>query len=314
MPRPTRILLRGAGLLILPVIIWRLDGAGLLSALGDVNWVLVAAAIVLTLPQVGLKAIRWWVLLRKLSLQHPIATAVIDYFASLLAGLLTPGRLGELVRAWSVERTTHQETGSALASVVADRLFDLYMLFALGLVGLSAVSPVVRFAKPFLVASALGLSLFLLAFLSDRTFGLTRRVRWLGGRWIEALRAGLRSLTPKIILMAIAFTLGATTVFAIQCTLVARAAGVSVSPLNATSAVALGSLITLIPVSISGIGTRDAAIVAFMTALDVSPESALTFSLLVFATFFVAGAALGAVAWIIRPIPLAALRQDRPAE
>lgn len=314
MPRPTRILLRGAGLLILPVIIWRLDGAGLLSALGDVNWLPIAIAIAMTIPQVGLKAIRWWVLLRKLSLHHPITTAVVDYFASLLAGLLTPGRLGELVRAWSVERTTHQETGLALASVVADRLFDLYMLFALGLVGLSAITSVVRIGRPFLVASALGLTLLLLAFLSDRTFQLAQKVHWPGRRWIEALRAGLRSLTPKVILGAVALTLGATTVFAIQCTLVARAAGISLTFLNATSAVALGSLVALIPVSISGIGTRDAVIVAFLTALDVPPESALTFSLLVFATFFIAGGALGAVAWMIRPISLAAIRQSRAPE
>jgi uncharacterized membrane protein YbhN (UPF0104 family) len=71
-----------------------------------------------------------------------------------------------------------------------------------------------------------------------------------------------------------------------------------------TFAVALGSLITLLPISISGLGTREAAMIAYLATVGIPAEAALSFSLLVFVTFYVAGGLIGAVAWWIKPVPL----------
>jgi len=61
-----------------------------------------------------------------------------------------------------------------------------------------------------------------------------------------------------------------------------------------------------LPISVSGLGTREAAVVAFLGIHGVPAELALGFSLLVFATFYVASGVLGAIAWWLKPMPLAA--------
>ncbi len=71
-----------------------------------------------------------------------------------------------------------------------------------------------------------------------------------------------------------------------------------------TYAAAIGSLVTLLPVSISGLGTREAAIIAYLGAQGVTSEGALGFSLLVFFTFYIAGGIIGAAAWWVKPVPL----------
>jgi len=71
-----------------------------------------------------------------------------------------------------------------------------------------------------------------------------------------------------------------------------------------TFAVALGSLITLLPISISRLGTRAAAMIAYLDTVGIPAEAALSFSLLVFVTFYVAGGLIGALAWWIKPVPI----------
>ena len=66
----------------------------------------------------------------------------------------------------------------------------------------------------------------------------------------------------------------------------------------------MGSLVALLPISVAGLGTREAAIVAYLGAAGVSSETGLGLSLLVFLTFHVASGLMGAVAWWIRPIQL----------
>ena len=89
-----------------------------------------------------------------------------------------------------------------------------------------------------------------------------------------------------------------------RCYLLALALGLKTSFIQISFAVALGSLVTLLPISISGLGTREAAIVAYLGTAGVPAEMALSFSLLVFLTFYVAGGLMGAVAWWVKPIQI----------
>ena len=65
----------------------------------------------------------------------------------------------------------------------------------------------------------------------------------------------------------------------------------------AESADALLSGWTLIPVSVGGIGTRDAAIVAYLALLGIAPTHALAFSIVMFGVFHVGGAVIGLACW-----------------
>ena len=67
--------------------------------------------------------------------------------------------------------------------------------------------------------------------------------------------------------------------------------------------------VTLLPISISGLGTREAAIVAYLGTIGVPAEAALGFSLLVFVTFYVGGGLMGAAAWWVKPVPLKQMRE-----
>jgi len=93
--------------------------------------------------------------------------------------------------------------------------------------------------------------------------------------------------------------------------LLALALGLPIKFVPVSYAIALGSLVTLLPISISGLGTREATIIAYLSTLGISAEAALGFSLLVFATFYLGGGLMGAAAWWLKPVPLTRLRSKQ---
>lgn len=309
--------IRLIGIILLMVLIWRIDFSGTLALLKKVSLPILGLVILLNLPQIYIKAYRWKSLLRSQKIKYGIVPASLSYFGSIFIGLLTPGRLGELIKALHVSQDCGVSKARALSSVLADRLFDLYALLLIG--GAAMLSRGRSFSNLLaLVESAFLLFLPLLILLHDSTF---RRFEKLGSRmgkwvnrllapesWLIELRTGLKELSAGAALVAALLTMVAYAVFFEQCYLLAQALNVKASFLQIMYAVSLGSLVTLIPISISGLGTREAAIVAYLGGIGVPSELSLGYSLLIFVSFYVGGGLIGAIAWFIKPVNLESVR------
>lgn len=312
--------LRILGLLLLAFLLWRLDLKRMAGILRQATPSLVAAAVILNLPQITLKALRWRGLLRSHQIYYGRTDSILSYFGSIFIGLLTPGRLGEFVKAWHVKQDCGVPVSRALSSVLVDRIFDLYALLLFGGAALLSTAHS-RYGTLMLLESAAILVLPLILLLNNRVFELCRRFairlgKWTAklvqeGSWLMELRAYMKSLDAGSVIIAIALTSAAYCLFFLQCYLLALALNLGIGILPVSFAVALGSLVTLIPISISGLGTREAAMMAYLGAAGVTPEKAVGYSLLVFLTFYVAGGLMGAIAWLIKPVSLQEARAAR---
>ena len=300
------------GLVLLGVLLVRFDTRRLLHAISTADGSFILIAMIGMVPLIAIKTVRWQAVLRAQQVYFPFLPAFSAYFGSLFIGYLTPGRLGEFVKAAHVSRQDRVSFGQAFSTVLADRLFDLYALLLVGGAALANMTTGNLFVA--VAGPALLLTLGLIAFLNRSTFGWFRgvasrfgsaagRLSTLG-RWVSDTRDGLRQLTPGWLLLAIGLTALAYLLFYGQCYLLALALSLPIDIIRISMAVALGSLVTLIPISISGLGTREAVIVAYLGNAGVAPEAALGFSFLVFATFYIAGGLMGAIAWWLHPVPL----------
>lgn len=315
--RSSKNWVRLLGIALLAFLLYRVDIGRLGRVLVSVHPGSLALAVLLNLPQICLKTYRWRRLLyHTQGIHYDQGKAILSYFGSIFIGLLTPGRLGEFVKAVHVCQDCGVSLAQAFSSVLADRLFDLYALL---LVGGAAMLTLTEGNTEVLALIVLALlfTLPLVLFLSDTTFGwlqlaglrLGHRL-FATGSWLQEMRLGLRQLTRLRLLATMGLTVLAHVTFFCQCYLLALALGLRVGFVQVSFAVALGSLVTLLPVSISGLGTREAAIVAYLGTAEVPAEMALGFSLLVFVTFYVTGGLMGAVAWWLKPVPLAPRRRE----
>ena len=306
-------------LCLVSILLWRLDINALARALRTADWRLLVVAALLNIPVVGFKSWRWQTLMAPQGITYPFGKAYLAYFGSIFVGFVTPGRLGEFVKALHVSNDCDVSPGRAFSSVFVDRLFDLYMVAIVGMIALASATATIPFlADGWLTVVILGsgLALPLVILLHDTVFGWVEAVmyrtplaklwRKAVDGWLGDLRGGLQAIPARTLLMGVGLTVVAYVVFFWQCYLVAQSVDLAVGFVQTSYAVSLGSLITLMPISISGIGTRDAVLIAYLGGLGVSPEVAWGFSLLLFAAFYIACGLMGAVAWWIKPVPLGA--------
>jgi uncharacterized membrane protein YbhN (UPF0104 family) len=273
------------------------------------GWLAIGLGIVMV--QIAVAAIRWQSILRSLRLPMPISAVVqIFYAMAFLNSFLPAGLAGDTLRVWLLRRNPHG-IATAVNSVLIDRLVVVLAL----LLAAAAVQPLLwrQIEKPYLLIAILGSALSLIAAICVALF-LVPRVQWpiLGGL-LPMLHAVSRDLRlfffngtglPAAMIAAFASNLllvGAGFVLA-------YGAGIDVDFVTWLVVMSVVLLVSALPISVGGWGTREIAMVYMLGLFAVPPDLAAAVSIQFGLCLTVASLA-GAPVWAIlgqdrvRPVP-----------
>lgn len=304
-------LLRLAGPVLLAIVVWRTpDRAAIARAvLSAEGWPLALAAA-LNVPNVHLKVVRWQAILRARGIHYGARRAWASFLSSLYLGLLTPGRVGDVLRAQYLRHDLGVPYGEGVASVVVDRLLDLYVLAVFVAAGAVRYAPVlggglgvVTWAG--LAATVLGPLVLLVPGVAEALAGRVAARLSPGsgaGRFLEAVRAQV----GRPLLFTLPVTVATFAVNYLQGFLIARALGLPMSFVDAACLLAIASLLGLLPISISGVGVRELFFALAFPLLGFSPAAGVTFGLLVFFVVYLVVVPAGFLSWQIAPPPSSA--------
>jgi glycosyltransferase 2 family protein len=309
--------LRVFGPVLLVILLVQLDAHQILNTLSHANLYWVLFSTVLIFPLIAIKTIRWQLILQAQAIHYRFWPAYGAYFASLFIGFLTPGRLGEFTKALYVWKDSQDKqpvsVAQALSGVIADRLFDLGAVILLSVFAIAHLQPD-QFTWVLIGSAFLLMGGGLLLFLNDRIYAHVQACGLKAGKigaklfaangWVTEVRNSLNQIQGTYLLMTVLLTILAYALYFWQCYLLSMALNLPLNIFQVSYAIALGGLVTLLPISISGLGTREAVMVAYLGSWGISAEAALGFSLLVFITFYIGGSLLGAAAWLWRPTPI----------
>lgn len=304
-------LIRLIGIILFIFILTRIDLSSILSSVTKVNPWYLTAAVALNIPTVFLKSWRWQSLLKMQGITYSLRQAFLAYWGGIYLGMMTPGRLGELGRIFYLTDDKNLSFGSTFSNVLVDRLLDVYLLLIVGGYGLVAFSLLPERIMLFVI-----ILILLLAFpflLLNRRTG-----KWLAGlayktmffrRFNEKFQIsadqfyyGVQRLASLRLILPLLINLAAWAVHFTQYYLLVLSSNLPLSFLHITIYMAVVILVTLIPISIAGIGTRDATLITFFSLRSISAESALSYSLLVLFTSYVCGGVMAAISWQVKPI------------
>lgn len=241
-------------------------------------------------PFLWIKAWRWRRILRAMDLDLPLNTAAGLYIVGIFLGQTTPGQAGDLVKAWYLH-DRGQPIAPALLSVVLDRLFDLLVMASLAPIGIFALGQLLpgqelRTGVVVLMGLGLAVTTVLLVARGPRQWMLTRVLpvilpRRLGAaleRWNHQLSA--LALSPWLLtIVSIASLISAFFTF-YRLWLLFVAVGVQIPVYIVVGVSALVALLQVLPISIAGVGVRDAALAAVLLPYGYSVETALAVSAL----------------------------------
>lgn len=250
----------------------------------------IALSLLLMPPFVLIKSWRWLRIMREMGLSLDFPTAAALYTVGLFYGATTPGQAGDLLKAVYV-RDRGQPLAPAMLSVVLDRLFDLLVMAALATLGIFALGqllPSRELQGAVVVLMGLGLAALTVFLVARRprewalTVALPRvapRLQGTLGRWNAQLRT--LTLRPGLVVELGLLSLGSAFFTFVRLWLLFLALGLSLVPLYVVvGASALIAVLQVLPISIAGVGVRDAVLIAILLPYGYSAEQALTLSAL----------------------------------
>lgn len=285
-------------------------------ASADLELLLLSPLAVLAI--VVLRGVRWRFLMRAVGIEYSLWRSASVWTIGFFAASVTPAKAGDVIRALYVQEDTGRTFGEAFLTVFIDRLWDLVLVLVLGVASVLVFSRYyIRLPSFWIVVLAvagIGLCVFVatnrrlmrrllkpvfetlvpekykeMFSLNFHTFydSLARFRRR------PAIAAGALGLT--VLVWALVFGL------AWYIALILR---VAVEPAYVFLIMPIVTLVELLPVSVSGLGTRDATVIYFFSVVGVSSAQAVGFSLgyLLVGTYLTALA--GFALWIRHPVKL----------
>jgi len=280
---------------VLALLLWLVPVRELVAAIARVPPALWAFSVVVFVAGHVISAFKWQLLFRDAGSRGRLPPQVWlrAHFAGLAANLCLPGVAGgDVVRAaWMTRRIGNLEQ-VAVASV-ADRLIDCVALLTLAAAGAFTMGAGPAASRSVLIAAAafLGLgtaaAVTLVMVIARRPgSGLLQRLAaaavLMGARpWLPVVSLVL-SLFVQFIFLTINMQLGVSV-------------GVNVPLAGWLVAWPLAKLVALAPISLAGLGVREAALVAFMRPFG-APAAAVTAAGLLWQAVLVTG---GLIGWLV---------------
>jgi uncharacterized membrane protein YbhN (UPF0104 family) len=275
----SKIIRIGVSAVLLGYVAWHTEWDKFGQAFARLQVGLWLAALALLLVTQVVSAVRWQILARALGFERSLVQLTGIYFIGMYFNLLLPTSVGgDVVRAWYLDGGSRRRL-AAFASVFLDRVSGLLVLLGMACVAL-VLSPLELpdWVSLFVWGSAGG-SLLVLATLS------LLAGRGVGGdsRWARLARALTALRSPRVLAGTTLMSLWVQGANVIIVWLVGRAIGAPVSFDYYWIMVPMVSLLTMLPVSINGIGVRDWGTALFLAPLGVGKGIALPLALLWFA-------------------------------
>jgi uncharacterized protein (TIRG00374 family) len=270
-------------------ILWKSHPREVLAAAAGADWRPIVAAILLVFVDRGLMAYRWIVLLYTLDpADRPrLADILRIFFVSTFLGTFLPSVGGDAVRAYGIAKL-NMRGGDAVASVFMDRMLGVASLFLMALVGLTLARDLAsnRAIVASLGVAAVACLVTLLLVFSQRaavvmSMLLTRlpaAVRHGGQRVLESIQryAAHHAQLAKVLVCSVAVQV----LRILQAYYLGRGLGIE-APLGVYFAfLPLILLVMLLPVTVSGLGTGQAAFLWFFARVGVPAAAAFALSVL----------------------------------
>lgn len=283
------------GVFLFIYILLNIDVVKTLEILSGANLFLIVLSIVVMIPTLFLKFIKWKMFIGLYDKRYPFRNVIKSWFIGFSISMVTPARIGDLSRAYCIKDKIG--LGKGITTVVADRVIDIAVLFCLAIIGLVSFVAFFTEHSNLLLTVSVFFALFILGvYISTKKEIIKALLRPVFKKFVPEKHKseinitfndfyrGLNSLkgSRKTIVLAIVLSFLFWIFSIFQFFLLSVSIGLSVSYIFLFSVLPIIAILDALPISFSGIGTRDAALIFFLSFVSVRMEYAISLSFLLF--------------------------------
>ncbi|MFZ5559776.1 MAG: lysylphosphatidylglycerol synthase transmembrane domain-containing protein [Patescibacteria group bacterium] len=286
-----KFFLRILGPIIFLYILSKIDYQLLFKKLGSLKWSWLILAFVLMILEIIARSLRWQTILNSLKIFISKINSLTLYWLGAFVSVITPGRLGEVIKVYFLKHKNYSVFRSLL-SIILDRIIDILIILILGaLISFFFVENVGLYVVVSGVILVLAI-IFVFLLIGEETRVnkiFTRLVQKFFsidfgkyGRFTFAkLWQGIKNLKKKDVVCFLLYLIIGWLFYFLARYIIALSLNLDLSFLAVSIISILATIVTILPISIAGIGTREAAIIYLFGLFGINKEPALLFSLLI---------------------------------
>ena len=320
MRKKLSFLLPFLGLSLFVYIVGRTGLDNITGIIRDADARILPLAPVLVVAIILVRGIRWRILMRVVDIDYSLWRSAKVWTIGFFAASVTPAKAGDTLRAFYVREDTGRTFGEAFLTVFIDRLWDLMFVLALGVVSVLVFSRFYMEIPSGWIVLTASLGIAVCVYLATRRALMRRLLKpmfdaLVPKKYKEAFSLNFNTFYDSLALyrrdrgaMVAAFLL-TVLVWALVFLLayyITVLFGIDVDLKYVVLIMPIVTLVELIPISVSGLGTRDATVIYFFSVVGISSAAAVGFSIgyLFIGTYLTALA--GFLMWLRHPVKLGA--------
>lgn len=302
-------ILRLMGIVLFIVILSRVDLRSITGVLGQISISLFLYGVLFQILLLIFKGIRWHVMNDGSRQKKHWIRSLGRFFESYAIGVVTPGRLGEVMKAGH-EKDKSDKAG-AFIRVISERGFDvgIFILIAVLALFFGKVIHLDTWMKwLFLVMGSGLLVLSYLLLSSPKTLKLIQNIINYILKKSSAIALREKQYQKGTVSLIFILSLLSNFSYFISCYFLAQSVGLHVGLIDVSAGVALAGLLNMLPITIMGLGTRE---LIFLTVFSTFAKSLiLAFSITILLVAQIGG---GLIAMVLGQILLFMDKKARAA-
>ncbi len=296
-------IVRLVGIILFIIFIYYSDYSRLILHFSSVKIDFIFYAIIITPIFFVLKIFRWYFLLKSIGINYSFANATITFGAGLFAGQITPGQIGELIRGVFLGKRGY-DYALAIQSVVIDRLLDLTLLFLITIPGIiwylnTNINTIIHII--IISISIIGCFYFIFKLLiktySFNTKSLLHKQLFKLSHSFKLFYQSIKNY--KVGFVLIGLTVASLILNLIRFYFILLSLDIDLQILHFIFVSTFAMVAGLLPISIAGIGTREAAYILVFNDLGFSNELAISYSVLILIICYLFNVVWGFPAWLL---------------
>jgi uncharacterized protein (TIRG00374 family) len=306
------------GIALFVIILSRINLGALIDTLSHTNVAFLILALLVNCIAIILKSQKWKIIVNSVKQDFSLTESVKAFFVGFSFSTITPAKLGDFVKVLYIN-DERCGLGKSISTVVIDRLIDIILLFSIAFIGIYGFSVfyhieilsigfIVLIIVGIIAATYIVLHRPLLSALLKPFFNIfvPGHLKDKVGQYYDDFFAGLFAFYHDRVRFFSSISIGILSWIPpfIYGWLLALSIGIDPGVLFFVLVIPVLSLLDLLPISISGIGTRDVALIFLFSLKGIAPEQAVAFSLLYLFMSYWLIALIGAVVYFRYPVTL----------
>jgi len=291
------------GIVILVVILFTLDFGKIFDIFSKLNPLYLFLSFFILVPLLILANIEWQLLLRRQKIHVSFWYSIKNFFIGYFYGFITPGAFGAYTRSIYLSKESGAPLPKCVSNIIIlNTLEFLAMLFvgAIGAIYLSHLYPYLFYT--IIVVMIIVLGLFLFFFKSERSKVLFSKIVQM--RIFATLKDKVEGSIDtffddlprfKDVILPFAISIFGWALKNVMFFYVAKMFSINIGFIDFIFIMAVVDVIASIPVSIYGLGTREASMIAMFSVFGVAKEPIVSLSLFWFVVIWLTPSVIGAI-------------------